>query len=219
MSLSTVLSGLIRDGTAGVVAAERDAAADRLDFEATLDAPPSDFVSRQEIDAVLATRFPAFEEPPVELLSRVLDEKALDWVLDHWTTGETAVRPGALYVHPERYPLGRLPETPAVERLLDVTLPDEVLDTVDGVALLTPRAVGIVRDTVATDLGERRRDAHRALAAEGYPRPIVDGLDVDVRLAFDDRLDARPVDATDVTAIEPDAIGRVTAKLHFDADR
>lgn len=219
MSLSTVLSGLIRDGTTGVVAAERDAAADRLAFEDRLDDPATAFVSREEVDSFLRSRFPPFEEPPVEALSRTLGEKALDWVVDRWTPGETAVRAGALYVHPDRYPVSRFPETPALERTLDVTLPDDVLDTVDGVAVLTPEAVGIVRDAVATRIGERRRDAHRALAAEGYPRPVVDGLDVDVRLAFDDRLDARPVDATDAAVLEPDAIGRVTAKLHFDADR
>lgn len=216
--LSSILSQFIREGTTGVIDAERDAAADRLAFKRRLDDPPSAFITPGDVDGFLRDRFPPFEHLPEDLLAQVLNEETLDVLRDEWEPGETAIRPGALYIHPERFPLGDLGETPPVERVLGVRIDSANLEIVDGVALVTAAAVEQVRETVERYLGERRKRVYKEIATEGYPRPVVDDLSIEAALTFTPALTARTVDARAAGSLVPEAVGRITTDLHFESD-
>ncbi|WP_255151678.1 hypothetical protein [Halorarius halobius] len=218
-TLGSVLARVIEGGVEGVVDAETAAAADRLAVERRLAEPPAAFVDAGEVDAVLAERFPPFDRPPEKLLARVFDDETLDRYLSGWEPGDTAVREGALYVHPERFPLGELPETPPVERTLGVRLDETDLTFLGSLPTLSADAVATVREAVADRLGGERKAARRAVAEAGYPRPVVDSLEVETGLTFAPDLGVRLVDARTVGPVERAAMGRVRAKLHFEGER
>lgn len=216
--LSSILSQFIREGTTGVINAERDAAADRLAFKRRLREPPSAFITPNDVDGFLRDKFPPFEQLPEDLLAQVLDEETLNVLRNEWEPGETAIRPGALYIHPERFPLGDLGETPPVERVLGVTLDSADLEILGDVALMTVDAVEVVREAVERRLGERRKRVLEEFATEGYPRPVVDELHVEAALSFTPALTARTVDARMAGTLVPEALGRVATDLHFEND-
>lgn len=216
--LSDVVSQFVRDSATGVLDAEVEAAAEREAFRDRLEASPEALVGPGEVDRFLRERFPPLPEPPRDLLRRTEAAREPDEVIEEWEPGETAVRPGGLYVHPERFPVEGVEESPPIERELGVSVPEEELDVRRGVALLTEEAVERVREAVAERIGERRRRAHARVADAGLPRPEVTSLDVEVKLAFGEDLEAAVVDARDLAGVEPEALGTLSVSLDFEGE-
>ncbi|PAU84256.1 hypothetical protein CK500_07455 [Halorubrum salipaludis] len=214
--LSTLVTGVVLESTKGVAAAEVEAAAERASFRESLDRDPTAFADREAIEAFLRERFPPFGRDPRTVLEPYVDPDLLRKALSRWEPGETAVRPGSPYVHPDRFPAGPLSETPPVERVLGVELTERELEVVGDLALFTRSAVRRVRDAAAERIGRRELAARRSVAEQGYPRPVVEGIDVETKVTFGGEIDATPFDARYAEHAVAGGIGTVRTELHFE---
>lgn len=213
-SLSTLLASLVQEGAAGAVDGERRARQERAALEERLSDPPSSFVQEQEVDAVLREQFPPLEEPPVDLLRKNLHPVVLDRYLETWERGTSAVRPYEVVMHPSVVKEWRAPQFEGLEELLDRDLTELPLERRGNVAFLTPEAVEEIRTAVATDIGSRRRSAMKRLADDEIPQPVVEDVELDVKLSLDESLDAVAVDAIDGVA-DSEAVGSLSTRMHF----
>lgn len=213
-SLSTLLASLVQEGAAGAVDGERRARQERAALEERLSDPPSSFVQEQEVDAVLREQFPPLEEPPVDLLRKNLHPVVLDRYLETWERGTSAVRPYEVVMHPSVVKEWRAPQFEGLEELLDRDLTELPLERRGNVAFLTPEAVEEIRTAVATDIGSRRRSALKRLADDEIPQPVVEDVELDVKLSLDESLDAVAVDAIDGVA-DSEAVGSLSTRMHF----
>lgn len=208
-TLSTLIADLVgetADGVhrAAVVATRRRAALGEVAGE------PTD----SEVTAALAALFPPLERPPVDLLERVLGDAALDEYVSGWRPGETSVRAGEVYLHPDLTD-ERVAEFPPIERELGVPVLEST-DRGDGVARLTERSVAAVRRAVRERLAAERRTAAAAFA-DGVPTPVVESATVKASVAFGgdgEALEASLIDGRD-PAVRPELAGRITADLRF----
>ncbi|MDZ5810923.1 hypothetical protein U4E84_06145 [Halorubrum sp. AD140] len=216
VDLSQLVTGVVLESTTGVAAAEVEAAAERAAFRESLERDPTAFTDRVEVTEFLRERFPPFERDPRSALRPYVDTEVLYEALGEWESGETGVLPGSPYVHPERFPAGGLSETPPVERVLGVEIPERELEVTDGFALFTRSAVRTVRDAVAKRIGRRRLEARRTVAEQGYPRPVVEGIDVETKVTFGSALDATLFDAHYAESASSGAVGSVRTELHFE---
>lgn len=216
--LSTVLSQLVEDGAAGALAGERRTAASLTDLERRLDDPPEAFADEREVRAVLAERFPPVEAEPTDLVTEALSGEALDRYLDTWQPGRSAIRPNEVFLHAEFVPSDRARSYEALDDFGVDLLADraETLDVRNGLAFLTETAVDRVERAVAKRIGEPRRSALQRVAAEGVPEPVVEDIALDVKVAFDENLDASVIDAAAPPAgLNADAIGTLETSMHF----
>ncbi|AWB27553.1 hypothetical protein [Halococcoides cellulosivorans] len=216
--LSTVLSRLVEDGAAGALAGERRTAASLADLEARLDDPPAAFADEREVRAVLAERCPPLDEPPRDLLGDALSGDALDRYLETWQPGHSAIRPNEVFLHPEFVPPDRARSYDALAELGVDLLADReaTLEVRNGLAFLTEAAVERVREAIATEIGQPRKDALQRVASGGVPEPVVEDIDLDVKVAFDDQLDASVIDAAAPPAgLNGDAVGELSTSMHF----
>lgn len=213
-SLSTLLASLVQEGAAGAVDGERRARQERAALEERLSDPPSSFVQEQEVDAVLREQFPPLEEPPVDLLRKNLHPVVLDRYLETWERGTSAVRPYEVVMHPSVVKEWRAPQFEGLEELLDRDLTELPLERRGNVAFLTSEAVEEIRTAVATDIGSRRRSAMKRLADDEIPQPVVEDVELDVKLSLDESLDAVAVDAIDGVA-DSEAVGSLSTRMHF----
>ena len=214
-SLSTVVSSLVRDAAAGATAGERVAALDRSDLEDRLSDPPESFVEESEVDAFLRERFPPPEEPPIDHLAKALHPAVRDRDLESWQPGETAIRPYEVFLHPADVGEDGQRRFEGLERLPGLDPADLPLERRGDLPFLTPEAVGRIRDAAANAIGTRRRDAIRAVAESGIPEPVVEDVEMDVKLAIDEDLDARAIDARAATGVESQAVCSLSARMHF----
>jgi len=216
--LSTVLSQFVEDGAAGALAGERRTAASLADLERRLDDPPEAFADEREVRTVLAERFPPIEEEPTDLVTDALSGEALDRYLDTWQPGQSAIRPNEVFLHAEFVPSDRARRYGALDDFGVDLLSDraETLDVRNGLAFLTEAAVDRVERAVAKRIGEPRRSALQRVAAEGVPEPVVEDISLDVKVAFDENLDASVIDAAAPPAgLNADAIGTLETSMHF----
>lgn len=204
----------MQEGAAGAVDGERRARQERAALEERLSDPPSSFVQEQEVDAVLREQFPPLEEPPVDLLRKNLHPVVLDRYLETWERGTSAVRPYEVVMHPSVVKEWRAPQFEGLEELLDRDLTELPLERRGNVAFLTPEAVEEIRTAVATDIGSRRRSAMKRLADDEIPQPVVEDVELDVKLSLDESLDAVAVDAIDGVA-DSEAVGSLSTRMHF----
>lgn len=216
--LSAVLSQLVEDGAAGALAGERRTAANLDDLESRLDDPPETFADEREVQALLARLFPPVEETPADLVNEALSGNTLETYLDTWQPGDSAIRPNEVFLHPEFVPEERARSYEGLADL-DVDLLAEreaTLDVRNGFAFLTETAVDRVRTAVATRIGEPRKAALQRVAADGVPEPVVEDMEMEVKMAFDENLDASVVDAAAPPAgLNGDALGKLTTSMHF----
>jgi hypothetical protein len=209
LALSTLVAELVGETAEGVREAGVAAARRRAELAEGLGRPPTD----EDVDGALASLFPPLERAPTDLLARVLDDEALDEYVSRWRPGDSAVRAGEPYLHPEFD--SEVAEFPPIERELGVS----VLETVergDGAARLTEKSVALVRRAIRDRLVAEQRTAAGAFAG-GVPTPVVESATVEVRAAFaggEDGLEATLLDAREETA-HPESVGGVTASLRF----
>lgn len=216
--LSTLVSTVLNDATAGVTDAERRATDARREIRSKLQQPPSDLVESSEVDRALERVAPTLEEPPEELLRSALTEWQADRYLDSWRAGRTAVRRGEMYLHPQFVDARHATRFDALERAFDVRVDEDTLAFRGGLPFLTEAATQEIRDAVARSIGKKRKETLAALGEYGIPRPVVEHMDVDVRLAFDDSLGVRPVDATGAGEVLPEAVGGISSRIHFESE-
>lgn len=207
-TLSTLVGDLVGETADGVRAASLAAARRRAELADGLARAPTD----AEIDEALAALFPPLRAPPVDLLARMLDDERLDAVVSTWRPGETAVRAGAVYLHPELAD-GTVAEFPPIERELGVS----VLETVergDGVARLTKESVAVVRQAVRERLETDRRSVEAAFA-DGVPTPVVESTTVEAKAAFGDGADGIEASLPGDGTSHSERLGSVRADLRF----
>ena len=162
----------------------------------------------------LPTSAPPLEAPPTGLLYEALPPMSVERYLESWTPGDSAVRRGEVYLHPRFVEDADATPYEAVESAFDVTVDSQDLAVRGGVPFLTDTATARIRSAVATSLGRDRQAALSALAESGVPRPVVEDLDVDVKVAYGEGLRVRPVDPAGDDLV-PEAVGSVGAKIHF----
>lgn len=197
--LSSILQETVVDAAAGVVDAERRATEQRVVLRDQLESPPEQLVAPEEADRLLAERFP---------LPTLSSERE---------SGATAVAPGEPYLRPDLVEFERVDEYPPVEDELGLRLEPEVLQTKDGVPRFTEEAVQRVRDELSRPVGERRKRVLDRLFQQGVPRPVVENMETDVKVRFDDGLNATPIDALNGSVV-PEAVGKIHAQLHFESE-
>ncbi|MFW6436087.1 MAG: hypothetical protein ACOCYZ_00450 [Halococcoides sp.] len=216
--LSTVLSDLVEDGAAGALAGERRTAASLADLESRLDDPPTVFVEQREVDAVVADRFPPIEDPPEDLVTDALSGDTLDRYLGTWQPGHSAIRPNEVFLHEAFVSADRARSYDALADL-DVDLladREATLDVRNGLAFLTEEAVERVREAIAVQIGQPRKAALERVASDGVPEPVVEDIAFDVKIAFDEQLDASVIDAAAPPAgLNGDAVGELSTSMHF----
>lgn len=214
--LRSVLSGMVQQGAAGALAGERQSAVDREALAARLEEPPEAFASEQEILGFLRHHFPPPEEPPEDLLADALPGDVLDRYLSTWERGETAIRPNEVYLHPDYVSPERAGSVARLDDVLGVTLGDDDLDVRNGLAFVAPSGVERVRRAVARRIGGRRRDALERVAEDGVPQPVVENLDMNVKLSLDENLNASVVNSEAPPAdLATEAVGEMSARMHF----
>lgn len=218
--LSTLVASVLGDTTVGVTDAERRAAATRQEVRTLLDGPVEDLVEDATVERELARVAPSLDDPPETVLRGALPAEQVARYVESWSPGTTAVRPGEVYLH-SRFvdaPDGQ-DATPfeGLEREFDVEVDPADLAFRGGVPFLTATAADRIRAAVKRSLGCRRREALRRMADEGFPRPVVEHVDVDVKLSFDGLRSVRTVDATAVDDVVPEAVGGVAARVHFES--
>lgn len=214
--LRSVLSGMVQQGAAGALAGERQSAVDREALAARLEEPPEAFASEQEILGFLRHHFPPPEEPPEDLLADALPGDVLDRYLSTWERGETAIRPNEVYLHPDYVSPERAGSVARLDDVLGVTLGDDDLDVRNGLAFVAPSGVERVRRAVARRIGGRRRDALQRVAEDGVPQPVVENLDMNVKLSLDENLNASVVNSeTPPADLATETVGEMSARMHF----
>lgn len=214
--LRSVLSGMVQQGAAGALAGERQSAVDREALAARLEEPPEAFAGEQEILGFLRHHFPPPEEPPEDLLADALPGDVLDRYLSTWERGETAIRPNEVYLHPDYVSPERAGSVARLDDVLGVTLGDDDLDVRNGLAFVAPSGVERVRRAVARRIGGRRRDALERVAEDGVPQPVVENLDMNVKLSLDENLNASVVNSeTPPADLATEAVGEMSARMHF----
>lgn len=216
--LSTLVSSVLTDTTRGVTDAERRATDARLEVRAALERPGEALVEEADVDRAIQETAPGLEGPPETLLRERLPEETVRRYLESWDRGPTAVRPGEVYLHPRFVGDDYASRFEALEDAFEVEVGAADLAFRGGVPFLTRDAIDSIREVVATRIGERRKETLAALGKYGLPRPVVEHMDVDVRLAFDEGLRARAVDATGPGDVRPAAIGGVSARIHFESE-
>ena len=212
--LSSLVSAVVGDTAVGVTDGERQAAAGRAEIQESLDAAPEELVSEADVDRALRRVAPPLEAPPTGLLYEALPPMSVERYLESWTPGDSAVRRGEVYLHPRFVEDADATPYEAVESAFDVTVDSQDLAVRGGVPFLTDTATARIRSAVATSLGRDRQAALSALAESGVPRPVVEDLDVDVKVAYGEGLRVRPVDPAGDDLV-PEAVGSVGAKIHF----
>jgi hypothetical protein len=216
--LSTVLSKLVEDGAAGALAGERRTAASLSELEDRLADPPETFVEDAEVQAVLARRFPPIESQPTDLVSEALSGAVRERYLETWDRGHSAIRPNEVFLHPKFAPADQARPYDALDELGVDLLADreETLAVRNGLAFLTETAVERVQAAVARQIGEPRKRALQDVAADGVPEPVVEDIDLDVKVAFDEQLGASVVDAAAPPAgLDSEAVGSLQTSMHF----
>mgnify|MGYP000291174839 CR=1 FL=1 len=205
--LSELVSTLILDSADGVQAAETTTAARRQAVGDYLREPPGEATSEAAVDRFLRERFPALDGPPTALLQRARRD---DGPEVSWSPGETAVRPGNVYVHPELSEFDNVSEFPPIRDVLGVELDDDVVVS-NGVGVQTEDSVQRVREAVAQRLGERRQSVVGRAFEGGVPTPRVQSLDAELPVRFDDDLGVTTV--TDDSTAE--SVGRLSVTMEF----
>lgn len=213
-SISSLLASLVREGTDGAVAGERDAALDRDALEDRLSDPPETFVDDHELQALLESEFPPFETPPVEDLFASLDPPVFNRYIRTWEPGRTALRPYEVFRTPSADQDDLRSRFERLESLLERDPRELPLERRGAVEFLTPAAVDEITAAIAEEVGSRRRDALRRVAESGIPEPVVEDIELDVKLAIDETLDATTVDPHS-SKIDSDAIASLSTRLHF----
>jgi hypothetical protein len=214
--LSNVLSTLVQEGSAGALAGERRTAAEMEALADRLEEPPEAFAGGDEVAAYLRHHFPPLDEPPEDLVQEALADRVLETYLDTWQPGETAVRPNEVYLHPDYVPADRAARFGKLDDLLGVSIPEDELDARNGLPFLTEAAVERVERAVARKIGGRRRDALHRVAEDGVPKPVVEDIDLDVKLAFDEQLGASVVNsASPPSNLATEAVGSLSTSMHF----
>ncbi len=193
-TLSEVISKLVEDSASGVQAAEAEVEKRKVELAELLKKPPEELVEEEEVDDFLRNIFPDPRNPK-----------------------ETAIRPGVPYFSPtiERY--RRFEEFPPIERVLGIRLTEKDLTRENDRMLLTKRAVKKVRDAVKQMVGRKRKLTLKRLMEQGIPRPVVETVDLEVKLAFDENLRVRVPNLyeADVKML-PEAIGKMAVHLRFE---
>lgn len=216
--LSAVLSRLVEDGAAGALAGERRTAASLATLERRLGDPPEAFADEREVRAVLAERFPPVEEKPADLVTDALSGEALDRYLETWQPGRSAIRPNEVFLHAAFVSAERARSYEALGDLGVDLIADreETLEVRNGLAFLTETAVERVERAVAKRIGDPRKSALQRVAEAGVPEPVVEDISLDVKVAFDENLDASVIDAAAPPAgLNADAVGTLETSLHF----
>lgn len=216
--LSTLVSSVLNDATAGVTDAERRATDARREIRSKLEQPPTELVEPGEVERALERVAPTLEEPPEELLRSALTEWQADRYLESWTTGRTAVRRGELYLHPRFVGAEHATRFDELERAFDVCVEEDDLAFRGGLPFLTATATTAIREAVARSIGNRRKETLQALGEYGIPRPVVEHMDVDVKLAFDESLGVRSIDAAGPGEVLPEAVGGISSRIHFESE-
>ena len=214
--LSTVLSRMVKESAEGALAGERQSAVDRETLAARLEEPPEAFASAREIGGFLQHHFPPLDRPQEDLLADALPGDVLDEYLSSWKPGETAIRPNEVYLHPDYVSPERAGSVTRLDDLLGVTLGDDDLDVRNGLAFIAPSGVERVRRAVARRIGGRRRDALERVAEDGVPQPVVENLDMNVKLSLDEQLNAAVVNSEAPPAdLATEAVGELSTRMHF----
>lgn len=197
--LSSILHRTVADAASGVVDAERQATEQRVALREHLEKPPEELVTPAEIDDLLAERFPT-----PTLSSR-------------GGSDGTGVVPGEPYLRPDLVEFDHVGEYPPIEAELGLRLESDVLEMEHGVPHFTEEAVQRVRDELARPIGQHRKRVLERLSEQGLPRPVVESMETDVKVRFDDGLNVTPIDALNASVV-PEAVGKVHAQLHFESE-
>lgn len=218
-----LLADLVRESAEGVRRAEREMLDGVRDLERALDEPPESLVDEVDVDRFLVERFPDPERPTRTFVApgRVYPPAAAETFRDLGVDVD-AYRGTARFPLPFRHEtVARRPVDP--ETLVAETgahLDDREFEPADDpLPVLSDRLVARVRRVVAFELGCDRREALRRLVERGVPSAVTETMDVTLKVAFDEDLDATVPSYREAdVGLQPAAIGSLSARLRFERE-